>query len=69
MSWCFAIINNRLAEIYFEKKNEKIKFLGHCYVKEWGFKSKREKAWIKMDIAKMRFKYRAGDYKRIPPTI
>ena len=68
MDWCFAIINNRLAEIYFEKKRG-IKFFGHCYVKNSEYKSKEEKEWIKKDTAKMRFKYRDGVYKKILPAI
>lgn len=32
MSWSFAIINNRLAEIYFDEKDKKgkPKIWGHC---------------------------------------
>ena len=41
--WCFGLINNRLAEIYFEKG----KICGHCYAKESGYKTKQEKRWIK----------------------
>lgn len=40
MPWCFAIINNKLAEIYFEKKKGKIKIEGHCYVKKEEFKTR-----------------------------
>ncbi|MEK7558719.1 MAG: hypothetical protein AAB521_00265 [Patescibacteria group bacterium] len=69
MSWCFAIINSRLAEIYFEEKNGKIKFQGHCYVREDEYKSKRERSWLKTDTKKMRLNYGAGNYKRILPAV
>ena len=63
MSWCFAIINGRLSEIYFEKKKGKIKFLGHCYVKKSQFKTKKEQKWIEEDTKKFRFFYKDGIYK------
>lgn len=66
MFWSFAIINGKLAEIHFEKKSGKIKFLGHCYVKESGYKTKYEKEAIKLDTAKARLTYRNGAYK---PTV
>jgi len=34
MNWCFAIVNNKLAEIYFKPGKNKIKFLGHTYVQK-----------------------------------
>lgn len=68
MAWCFAIINNRLGEIYFEeKKNRQIKFWGHCYIKRTDFKIKQEQKWIDQDIKKTRIIYRGGKYKVIPP--
>lgn len=63
MFWSFAIVNNRLAEIFFERKKGKIKFLGHCYVKESDYKTKREKEWIRKDTEKLRFVYRNRKYK------
>ncbi len=64
MGWCFAIINNKLAEIYFEKNNRGIKFLGHCFVKESEYRSmKEEKEWIKKDIARVQLAYREGNYR------
>ena len=63
MGWCFAIINNRLAEIYFEKNKSGIKFLGHCYVKESEYTLKEEREWIKKDIAKVQLVYRKGNYR------
>lgn len=49
MNWCFAIINGKLGEIYFEKtKNGQIKFLGHscpgpAYPAEWNCAAVQEK--------------------------
>ena len=63
MSWCFAIINNKLAEIYFEKNKSGIKFLGHCYVKESEYTLNEEKEWIKKDITKVQLVYRNGKYR------
>ncbi|MBI2631038.1 hypothetical protein HYW73_02380 [Candidatus Nomurabacteria bacterium] len=47
--WCFAIVNGKLAEIYF-KKNHGI--WAHCYEKESSYKTKQEKKWIKADTRK-----------------
>lgn len=67
MPWCFAIINGRLGEIYFDKKkNGQIKIQGHCYVKREDF-SKQEQKWIDGDTKKMRVVYRNKKYKLIPP--
>lgn len=64
MGWCFAIINNRLAELYFEKSKSGIKFQGHCYVDRLEFKLKSEQKSIDKDIAKFRFTYRNKKYVR-----
>ena len=33
MGWCFALVNNRLAEIYVDQsKTSQMKIRGHCYV-------------------------------------
>ena len=43
MGWCFALVNNKLAEVYFErKKNGKVFFYGHCYVKESDYTTKKK---------------------------
>lgn len=65
MGWCFALINGKLAEIFFDqKKNERI-FFGHAYVKESDYKSKREKVWIEKDTKKCQFSYKKGIYIRV----
>jgi len=66
MFWSFAKINGKLAEIYFEpRKKGEPKILGHCYVKEEEYKTKKEQKYIKEDTAKTRLSYRKGSYKRL----
>ena len=64
--WCFAIVNNRLAEIFFENNDRKKKSTvwGHCYVKRSEYKTKREQRQIDTDIKKCRFTYRNKKYTR-----
>jgi hypothetical protein len=65
MSWCFAIVNRRLAEIYFDKTNGQIEYRGHCYVRESEYKILEERKLIKEDTEKLRLVYRAGKYTKI----
>jgi len=66
MCWCFAIVNNKLGEIYFDrKKNGRIQILGHCYVRREDFKTKQEQKCITEDIEKARVIYRNEKYKLI----
>lgn len=67
MFWCFAKVNRRLAEIYFDKKKEKTKIFGHCYVKKEKYKTKREQRWIEQDSTQFQFVYKNGEYSRIIP--
>jgi hypothetical protein len=60
--WCFAIVNGKLAEIYFDKKNNKSKIWGHCYVKTSEFTIKKELNQIKKDTEKFKFVYRNKIY-------
>jgi hypothetical protein len=50
--WCFAKINGKLAEIYFEKKGGKNKIYAHRFVDEKDYKTKTEKKWIEEDTKK-----------------
>ena len=43
MVWSFGLVNNKLAEIFFERKRGKVVFLGHAYVKEPEYTTKKEK--------------------------
>lgn len=63
MHWCFAIVNNKLAEIYFTEKTKKI--FGHCYVKREEYKTKSEQKMIDRDIKKVRLMYRNKKYKKV----
>ena len=62
--WCFAIVNNKLAEIYFanDHKKKKTTVWGHCYVKRSEFTTKKEQKQIDQDIKKCRFTYRNKKY-------
>ncbi len=64
MYWSFAIINNRLAEIYFERKGRRVKFLGHGYVNASEFKTKTEKQAIAEDTKKVNLSYHNREYHR-----
>jgi hypothetical protein len=59
--WCFAVVNNRLAEIYFRKN---FNILAHCYIKRNEF-SKKEQNLIDRDIKKYVFSYQNGFYKKL----
>ncbi len=63
MSWAFALINNRLAEIFFEKKGKTIVMQGHCYVKRSEFTTKKEQKDVDTDIKKHVLSYRMGRYR------
>lgn len=65
MSWSFGIVNTKLAEIFFENKKGEINILGHCYVKESEYKTKKEKRWIQEDIRKIRVVFRNRKYRFI----
>ncbi|MEK7669596.1 MAG: hypothetical protein AAB350_03375 [Patescibacteria group bacterium] len=61
--WSFAIINNRLTEIFFTKKRGKLLINGHCYVEKSEYKTKKEQKEIKEDIKKYKFTYRNKIYR------
>lgn len=65
MGWSFAKVNGRLAEVFFDRKdNEKEpRMRGHCYVSESEYKTKKEKKWIKQDTEKYQFSYRKKVYR------
>lgn len=64
MSWCFAVINNRLAEIYFDHdKKRNVLFWAHAYVDKTKNWTKREKQHIKKDTQKYKFSYHNGYYR------
>lgn len=61
--WSFAIVNGKLAEIYFEKVKGKLVFNGHCYVKKSEYKTKKEQKYIDEDTKKYVFSFKNGKYK------
>ena len=63
--WSFAIVNGKLAEIYFEKIKGKLVFNGHCYVKRSEYKTKKEQKYIDQDTKTYNFVFRKGKYKDI----
>jgi len=64
MEWQFAIINGRLAEIYFDVlKGNKRKIRAHCYVDEKTRWTKEEKRGIAIDKERNRFSYRNKQYR------
>lgn len=64
MSWSFAIVNNRLAEIFFDKKKSgEISINGYCYVKKEEYKTKQERKWIDEDTKHIRVVFRNKKYK------
>ena len=66
MPWCFATINNKLGEIYFDKVRRRNKsrtvFKGHCYVKRSEFRTKEETRALDRESAKFHISYRNGKY-------
>lgn len=64
MSWRFALVNKRLAEIYFKETKNGPRIWGHCYVNGNEYKTKQELKWIKQDTAKFKFSYRNHKYLR-----
>ncbi len=62
MSWSFAFINGRLAEIFFEPKGKRQAIFGHCYVDRREYKTKMEQKMIDADIKRLRFTYRNKKY-------
>ncbi len=62
MSWCFGVVNNKLAEVYFENEGGNLRFHSHCYVKKSEYKTKTELKWIDKDIKRIVLTYRKGKY-------
>ncbi len=62
MYWVFVMINNRLAELHFDKKRGKLLLFAHGYVKKNSFKTRREQRMIEKDTKRYRFTYRNKKY-------
>lgn len=64
MPWSFALVNNRLAEVYFDHNKNGDPFMrGHCYVNVEEYPTKKEQKWIEADTKKFQFSYRKGRYR------
>ena len=67
MFWSFGLVNNRLAEIFFNRKGGKVRISSHCYVKREEYKTKREQRQIDQDTQKIKVRYRNKKYTRVIP--
>lgn len=65
MCWSFAIINGRLAEVYFDITKDGPKFLGHCYVKRSDYTHKTELKQIDQDTKTARLRYYSKKYTNL----
>jgi len=62
--WCFALVNGRLAEIWWrKKKNGEREVVAHGYVQRKWFKTKKELVMIESDTKRHRFSYRNQKYR------
>ena len=62
MYWVFAMINNRLAELFFDKIKGKLILYTHAYVKKSEYKTRHEQRMIREDTKKYHFTYRNKKY-------
>lgn len=66
--WCFALLNSKLAEIFFLKNEDgQATIYAHCHVKKEDYTTKKERAWIEKDISRFRATYRREKYKIATP--
>lgn len=63
--WCFAKVNGKLVEIYFEKKRGKNEIYAHCFVDEKDYKTKQEKKWIEADLKRVNLIFKNKKYSKI----
>ncbi|MDO8593964.1 MAG: hypothetical protein Q7R93_00415 [bacterium] len=61
--WSFALLNGRLAEIYFEVGKGLAGISGHGYVNREWYKTKYEQKMIETDIKKYNLTYRNKKYR------
>lgn len=60
--WCFAKVNGKLAEIYFEKRRGKNETYAHCFVDENEYTTKVERKWIEQDTNRFKFAFKNKKY-------
>ena len=63
--WSFALVNGKLAEVFFTKRGKDSEIVSHTYVKKEEYTTKRELTWIKRETEKFRIRYRSGKYSRV----
>lgn len=63
--WSYALINGRLAEIYFDKKGDKIVFEGHSYISPKETFTKIEARALEHDIQHTQLTYYRKHYRQI----
>ncbi len=63
MSWAFALVNNKLAELYFERRGKTIRMGGYCHVERSEFITRKELGEIDFDTKKYQLSYRNGRYR------
>lgn len=64
MCWSYALINGRLAEIYFDKQGGKPIFKGHSYIKPTETFTKVEARALEHDIQTTQLTYYAKRYRQ-----
>ena len=64
MNWCFAKINGRLAEVYFDTEENKSEIKGHCYVSLDEYTTRQELKLVKKDTELYQFSYRNKIYRQ-----
>ena len=62
MYWVFAMVNNRLAELFFDKIKGKPVLFAHAYVKKSEYKTRHEQRMIMEDTKRHHFTYRNKKY-------
>ena len=63
--WSYALINGRLAEIYFDKIGEKTFFKGHCYIRASDSFTQREARALQYDVNHTQLSYYRKKYRRL----
>lgn len=63
--WCYALINNRLGEIYFALDKGKTTITGHCYLGKNETFNQKEVGAFQKDIISNQFTYYQHKYRHI----
>ncbi len=66
MNWCFAKINNRIGEIYFDRtKGGQARIFSHCFIERANFIAKEENEAFESDAKKFKVVYKNKKYTLI----